>query len=336
MPLAVLITMVIALLGAATLANGQQALRTSRSIDQRVAAMAGAERGLAEAISRLEHGDTPPFTGNGTIPGGTFRYDVTVENVTEATIYAESTVGDAQRAVHGELEGTLNQGYTIFATGKILSRNHQGAITGRVGTNGEFQVQGNMIGDQQEVFTPDGNCSNCPNLIRSVGPAEYPEPEFPTGPTQACESYKWFRGTVDGKNGTPFVCRGTGYGYVIFYQHIEIINPPLVVYLDTGRNLYIYATDINEGGPASNFQVYAKTNPASRAAVYLYYGSGSVNLYAPGRDTHPYDYTTTGSTIVHDFNVYHNRPINMSSDIDTTGSGVSGWQLTLWSPVPVR
>lgn len=332
--IALMVMMIIALLGASALAQSQSSLHNVQQQANRATANGGAERGLAEAVSRLEHGEAPPFAGRGQLNDGTFSYEVTSLNSTTAEIYAEAEVDGARRAVEATVNGTLKRGYSIFATGRIISDNNDGSVTGRVGTNGEFRVSGQALGDEQEIFSPNGDCLNCPNLIKSDGPLEFPEPVLPTGPSRPCDYTALFLDTLDGKNGLPYVC--TGPGLLIFYRNQEIKNPPLVIYASEEREVIFYLTSLNRGGEPSDFQLYLQSNPRRPSSLRVIIADMSAQLYAPGRDIQPYYLTLEGSLIVKDLQINRGWVLNAAPDKEAIGQAVTNWQLTHWQDVPAR
>ncbi len=335
MVIALMVLMIIALLGAAALSRSQSSLHAVQLNVDRATASSGAERGLAEAVSRLEHGESPPFASvKLDLQDGVYWYEVTKLNSTAVEIYAVAEVNGAIRAIEATVNGTNNRGYTIFATERIVSDDNKGAITGRVGTNGEFRVFGRAPGDEQEIFSPKGECLNCPNLIRSVGPMAVPEPEFPTGPNQACASIQQFHTAIDGENGIPYVCEGKGF--VIFAGPIEIKNPPLVIYIDSPRQIYFYGSVLNQGGSASDVQIYVKSEPKDPAEMYLFSADLTSTIYAPGRDLQPVDTNITGSIVMKNLQINDGWLFSAKPDKATTIQSPTGWRVTSWEEVPVR
>lgn len=327
--------MLSAAIAAATLSQSQLAVRFTSKVDDRATAQAGAEQGLAEAIARLRLNQTLPFDGDGQLPQGTFEYSATLTTSTTVQINASSTLNDATRTVQATLEQTGGSSadvvYTAFANSLVFSQSGFGNVEGRIGTNGTFQFNSEPPGDVQEVFSPLGSCPGCPNLIESAGPASFPEPVLPNGPTRSCPSYHWFQSVVDGQNGIPFVC--TGNSYLVLAYDLEVINPPLVIYADSNRTVYVYRTDVNKGGRASDLQVYARSQPGSSGALNLWYSDVSMEIYAPGRSTTPYDYQSTGMLVVDALRLTNRRRVYLRPDPFAPEPAPPLWAITDWRTV---
>lgn len=333
--IALMIMMIITLLGAAALASSQQTLHVSQQMDQRSVAEAGAERSLAEAVSRLNNGEPLPFKGEGRLVNGSFYYKVERTDEEAVQIRAEAEVDGVYRAIEARLEGTVSGGYSVFATGWFVSDNNQGTVSGTVGTNGVIKFNGKEPGDAQEIFSPEGVCEECQNLSKSEGPWPTPEPEFPTGPIQKCTEERIFTDIVDGQNGVPFVCDLDGDA-VVFKGGIKIKNPPLVVYVGEDAALLLYEAKINVDQPASDLQIYVQTNPEKRRLFLSQNTDISAIIYAPGRDILPLDFSLRGSLTVRSLEVGSKQSVSIKPDETSVVERPNRWTITSWELVPAR
>ncbi len=331
--IALMIMMIIALLGAAALARSQQSLHLAQQLDQRAAAEAGAERSLAEAVSRLNNGEPLPFKGEGKLIEGSFFYRVERTDGQTVQIRAEAKVDGIQRVITAQLEGTIDRGYSLFSNAWLVSDNNQGRITGAIGSNGTIKFDGSEPGDTQEVFSPNGTCEGCRNLIKSEGPFLTPEPEFPIGPVQKCGGEIVFNGVVDGENGVPFVCEAKGEP-VIFKGDIKVNNPPLIVYVGEWTPLMFYEAKVNIGQPSSDIQIYVRTNQKERTLFLGQTSTISANIYAPGRDFVPLDFSLHGSLTVRSLEIRPKGFVSIEPDLTSISQQPGNWTITSWQMTP--
>ena len=330
--MAMLIIMVITLLGAAALATSQSSLHVAQVDNQRATALAGAERGLAEALARLDNGDLPPFRGGGSLASGEYAYSVDSGPGQTALIYAVAKANQSKQAIEATvaLTNTTEQPYTLFADKFILSDRNIGTISGRVGTNGSLKFVGSAPGDVQELYTPNGACSGCSNPISVPGPLINPEPAVPNVGTQPCRDYHLLTGQVDGKNGTPLVC--IGGVRTTFLGEVTIINPPLILYVGPNRDLRMLAALVNLGGNPEDLQIYVQSDPNSNAFFYFEGAVAKATIYAPGRPVSANWFDLTGTLTVGSLTIPRNTIVKMNPPSAQVASSVT-WQVTAWNVV---
>ncbi len=333
--IALMIMMIITLLGAAALASSQQTLQVSQQMGQRSVAEAGAQRSLAEAVSRLNNGEPLPFKGEGALIDGSFYYKVEQTDEKTVQIRAEAEVDGVFRAIEARLEGTVSRGYSLFTTEWFVSDSNQGTVSGTIGANGVIKFNGKEPGDRQEIFSPNGVCEGCQNLTKSEGPFATPEPEFPIGPIQKCTEEVVFTDVVDGQNGIPLVCDLKGEA-VVFKGDMKIKNPPLIVYVGQDAALMFYEANVNIDQPSSDLQIYVQTNPEKRQLFIGQNANISAIVYAPGRDISPLDFSLRGSLTVRSLEIGSQQSVSIKPDETSVAQQSDRWTITSWEMVPAR
>ncbi len=331
--IALMIMMIIALLGAAALSRSQQTLHHSQQLDQRAAAEAGAERSLAEAVSRLNNGEPLPFKGEGELIQGSFFYRVERTDEQTVQIRAEAEINGVHRAIDARLEGSVRYGFSLFTNSWLVSDDNQGRISGAIGSNGTIKFNGSEPGDTQEIFSPNGTCEECQNLIKSEGPFLTQEPEFPTGPVQKCADEIVFNEVVDGQGGVPFVCETKGEA-VIFKGELKVENPPLIVYVGEWTTLMFYEATVNIEQPSSDVQIYVRTNEKERTLFLGQTSTISANIYAPGRDFVPLDFSLRGSLTVRSLEIRSKGVVSIEPDLTNISQEPGNWTITSWQMSP--
>ncbi len=330
--MAILIIMVITLLGAAAMTASQSSLRVARIDNERATALAGAERGLAEALARLDNGDRPPFRGGGSLAEGEFAYSVELGNDQTALVYAVAKANQSKQAIEATiaLTNVTEEPYTLLAQSFIVSDTNLGRVAGRVGTNGTLKFAGTAPGDIQELFSPNGLCDACPNPLIVPGPLTLPEPNIPRVETQPCLDDQLLTGQVDGKSGIPMVC--IGGVRTTFRDDVTIVNPPLILYVGPNRDLRMTLASVNMSGDPDDLQIYVQSKPTSNALFYFADTKARATIYAPGRSVEADQFDLTGTLTVGSFTTAPGTQVNLRPP--PAIQVIASWQVISWKVVP--
>jgi hypothetical protein len=329
------VLMILLLLGAALIARSQSQLIASAGSTDAAAAEAGAEQGVAEAIARLDAGDRGDFSGAGVIAGGTYSFEVTEVTSTSYVVRAEGEVDGMTRAVEVAVGGqeAAELPYTLFVDGSASIVDNPLAITGRVGTNGPIDVVGTPPGDTVDLYGPAATCALCPDTTSFADPLTVPGPEVPIGPRQTCPRSGNFKGVIDGRDGTPFVCdtAAVARSQVSFKNNLTVVNGPLIIYVRTGLDVDFKNASVNVGNDAEDFQLLAE---GTSDWVDGTNSQISGLLYAPGRDATLDGLDLVGSLTIGDLSIPSGSGAAMAPPANLGGGGVSGWTVESWERVP--
>lgn len=313
---AVMIMMILALVSAATLTRATTSLHESQELGDRATALAGSERGIAEALAVLHTGTSLPFAGEGELVNGKYKYKVTLVDETTVSVVASAQVNTTIRTVEvlaqlytsdeNSTQGSEDDpaketsGYTLFARKYIHNKSASNEISGLVGSNGSIHTESATTGDRQDVYSPYGRCYGCSNEVQLAGPYAVPDVVIPDVKSQPCSTSHKLSGVVDGHDGIPLICRAVAgaHAEVVLSGVTEIINPPLIIYSELGRSVVIEDSQINVGGDPANFQLYIQAHYSSAWRLYWTNSDLSGTIYAPNVNTAPKGISMTGSLTV--------------------------------------
>ncbi len=285
--MSMLVLMVIGMLAASMFAYSQSSARASMRQEMQRSVTDGLDAAMANAMSRIELGENSSFTGSGTINDVSYTYTATKEATLSWTVEAtasrsSSALGSISRGASASLTGAYagDSPYALFTTKgmRISSNNH--ALSEPIGSNGAVSVSGNARGLAIHTFTPSGSCTGCTNQTTQSPTWPTPQPPDPTDyqncpqatltQTNGNRSRVYgFLGTVDGKNGKPFRCTFRtdnpyfGHWPTILYQTVNIINPPVIIHVDSKVTLWFLRANLNPGGDPRDLIVEAVGGPTS-------------------------------------------------------------------------
>ncbi|MEZ5225702.1 MAG: hypothetical protein R2710_03235 [Acidimicrobiales bacterium] len=242
---------------------------------------------MANAMSRIELGENASFTGSGSIDQVQFTYTATRTATLAWTVEASATrtttaTGTIERAASASVTGTYrgSSPYALFTKTALSITNNNFALSEPIGSNGAISVSGNASSLAFHTFVPSGSCTGCTNATSQSPTWPTTEPATPSN-TRSCplavltdeygrqSNVYGFLGTLDGKNGQPYRCTFRtdnpyfGHYPAIIYQTINIINPPLVIHIDSKVTLWFLRANVNTGGDPRNFTVQAVGGPTS-------------------------------------------------------------------------
>lgn len=340
---AVMVVLLISILSLAVLSRSRSSLANSGFGTEEAQAEAGAEQALAEATAVLANGQTGSFAGTGTLPEGTYRYEVVQIGALEYEIYAEATVGERTRAVVGTAGGDPSFAFTLFVA-RTASLDNGGAIDGVVITNGALRSAAGKLGDVQFLHGPAATCTGCSDERSVADPFELSGPSFDGVARQPCPVDGDFTGVVSGRGGRPFLCSSqTGITAVTFTGTITVVDGPVIVEVGDGVSIDFGVTEINVGGPATDFQVYAQgssgtiTMEALRLEGLISAPDRTLTL-APltGSVATTASAAVVGAVAIGDLSVASGDALSITPASDLASFEPTGWELGSWQPVTPR
>lgn len=331
--LSVLVLLVISLLAAVAFTTARSSLAQGTRATDQGRADATAEIGVYEAFARIDQGATAPFTGSGQAGGAAYSYRADVVTPNQWTIRSEATSGPITRALTATVGRDSRYPYTLFVDERLVSDQNRGRIAGRIGTNGPAVVTGRPVGDQQDLFTPDGSCDHCPQAVTLDGPRELDPVTMPVGVPPNCPPGGLFLGVVDGRSGQPVVCDDPALP-VVFQGNVTIVNPPLVVYVGRSVPLTLDGATVNRLGRAADVQLYVAGDPADAESRVLAERTTLTGLlYAPGRSMALTTADLTGSLTIRVLEIAQRGRVAITDDPSVAPLNGGPWQLLDLRPV---
>ncbi|MCU1450920.1 MAG: hypothetical protein JWP02_3090 [Acidimicrobiales bacterium] len=254
--------------------SSQKQIRTNQDFN---AGLASADAGVSDALFQLDQGQTATFTNSGTAGSSSFNYTATQVDANTYTIASKGTVSGAA-CVSGTTTTTskapscvvhqavatatrdLRFDYSVFAVTSIdFNGNCGGTPIPSMGSSGSITTNGNGVcALLYDCYLPGhGPCppaSEHGRILNQTDPQ--PDPVVPTSGTQACPTGGTFPATVNGQNGTPFVCSTSGQT-VTFNSNTTVTNGPVIIYVTTGSvDPGCNSINRSSGATAYNFQLY--------------------------------------------------------------------------------
>lgn len=339
--MAMLVMMIIALLGSTILLQSLSELEAADRSTESTSSAGGAEVGVADAIARIRAGETTSFKGSGSLDVGTYSYRATQVDKLSFVIYAEATVGESTQAIEVAIEAdeivAVGDPLVRTFTG-ILSDDNQGSIEGSVATAGQIRFIGNPPGTTQILMGSGASCDDCPNVVRQATVPERPEPRLPADHEDRLCWAPTAR-TTNAGGGWPKHCVRHPYDYepyVYIREQLDIINGPLIIYVEGALWVDLRTSTINKGGDPENFQMYVWE---SSYYPYMWLDGADITgiIYAPRRSISVRNLTFTGSMNVDALEISTGGTVNIRGTSTTTGTGEpTNWTVTSWQQVPVR
>ncbi|MEZ5246327.1 MAG: hypothetical protein R2707_14590 [Acidimicrobiales bacterium] len=247
----------VALLGAALLANAQAEVRRAERLVDRTEGDQLIEIAVAEAWAEIVAGATREFTDSGTATGGRWSL-VATPGDERWTVRIDARTDDDRIAGQIIVSREPLSPYTLVVndakTGPL-----SGLVEGRVGIRGEATFAGRSLGDVQELIGPSAQCNGCSNPIE-VEPTDIAiaPPELPKAPCPAVD------GAITGK-------LAGGYDYICASPRSIVITGEVAadgqVTLSFGADveLVLEGAVVNVGGSPADF--FIRTDSRSDAAV---------------------------------------------------------------------
>ncbi len=359
--MSMLVIMIIGALAATMFTYSQSMARTTVRQEQQRTVIDGVDAAIAHASSRIELGEASSFTGTGSIDDVDYQYEATMNSTLNWTVSASATLvsdmfGTISRASTATLTGTYvgDSPYALFAASGLRIASDNFALSEPIGSNGSVSVQGDATDLRIHTFAPSGSCSGCTNQSPQSPTWPTPEPATPTDfqncPTATLtesdgrvSTVYQFSGIVDGKNGIPFRCtfdsdnQVFGHYPTILYETITTTNPPVIIHVESGVNLWFIRTEANVGGDPREFVVEAVGEPTD-ADGYEYgriYDDGiemTGVLNAPSRDlTVDTGIDITGKMIVGSLD-FSRQSLRVTADSRVVDSEIE-WTASDWHSV---
>jgi Tfp pilus assembly protein PilX len=287
----IIVLMVLTLLSMGVVARTLSSQRQVRTNQDFNAGLAGADAGVSDALFLLDQGQSATFSNSGTAGKSTFSYTATKVDTNTFTIASKGTVNGVTHQVVGTAKRTVRFDYAMFAVTSIdFNGNCNGTPLPSMGSTGSINTNGNSpCASLYDCYLPGhGPCppaSQNGRILNQTHPE--PDPVAPTSGTQACPAGGSFPATIDGQNGTPFVCNTAGQT-VTFQSTTNVTNGPVIIYVTAGT-VDPGCKSINRGTGTSavNFQLYvtpAQTwtwngscQTAITGAIYAPHASVTVN-----------------------------------------------------------
>ncbi len=340
---AVMVVLLISILSLAVLARSQRSLASSNFGTEEAQAEAGAEQALAEATAVLANGQTGSFAGTGTLPEGSYRYEVVQTGSLDYEIYAEATVGDRTRAVVGTVGGDPAFAFTLFAAG-TSSLDNGGTIDGVIITNGAMRVGAGKAGDVQFLHGSGASCAGCSDARVVDAEFELRTPSFEGVARQPCPVDGEFTGVVSGRSGRPVLCSArTGITDVSFTGTITVVDGPLIIEIGDGVTVDFVAADINVGGAATDLQIYAEgssglfTAESVRLDGLIAAPERTLTVAPlPGSTAATATAEVVGAIAIGDVSVTAGNSLSISTTNDLASFEPTGWELGSWEAVTPR
>lgn len=314
------------------------------------ASLADADGAMADALFQIDQVANPPsnITGTGTIANkGTYKYRATKLDADTYDVVAKGVINGSTHAIHATVERNELFPYVIFSNqavtfngngaGNIYSYNSSGDIThqARVGSNHAITVSsGSGAGDFQDFYTPAGSCSGCANPVAKRGP--YVTPTYPLPTTyQPCPLGGIFTGTVNGGNGTPYLCNVD----VTLQGIVNTSSTPVIIYITADHKLTMTGANINFNGQSTctsaNFRIYKYGTGAivngsgANAADYCGILYAPQSLLTINGGEHFY-----GSLTLNQLQVNGNPNYTLAYDGQVSALLAQNWHVTHWREVP--
>lgn len=353
---AMLVMVMLATLSLAVLTRTLSSLKSIRHGQDYDAALAKADAGVSDALYLIDQSAPPTFTGiDGTATNG-WRYKAIKHSDTAYEVRSIGTVGTSNHGVRVKVTRTARFPYAVFSNQDLVLNGNSamdiysfatlgGPRTGSafIGSNHQIVVNsGAGAGDGQHYFAPYGGCTGCPNPVAHTEQPYRLDPVVaPTGATQACPVDGIFTGTVDGGNGTPYVCHQD----VVLSGTIDVVNPPFLLYVlptagtepPVHHSLDISGAIVNPSGRSRDVQIF-KAGDAP-----LLVGSGNTSgtrtfngiMYAPESTvTVNGGKYWTGAWIVNAMEVNGGPNIEIGYDLDLQTYLGQDWKVSRYAEVP--
>lgn len=325
---AMLVLMIITILGLALLARSQSWLRATVEASASDRALIASERGVAEALARIDAGLRADFSGGGPVADGTFRYQATMVAADRFEVEATATIGKRQRTIIATIGGTETvDAELLFVDRRAVLRGPSVTVEGRVGTNGVLDVGDGAVLGNVSLFGGAADCGGCVDPAR-VGSAR----DLPTVPdlgrrSRRCPRNGVFTGIVNGNRGIPRRC---DQSTIEFTGTIRVLNGPLIIQIADGTAVSFTGADVNPRGDASEIQIYVD---GERGALELSDSSIQGTLQAPRRTAIASNTSIVGSLVIGELDVQTGSAFRLRGQPLPTPEVVR-WSVLTWSEAP--
>jgi hypothetical protein len=345
--IAVTVMMVLVLFSIALVARSTGAVDNVRTSQNISTALSAADEGVAEAIFKIDQEQSADFNGSGTSNGNTYYYKaIKVDNDTW-TVRGKGIVNGTPHAVQVTVSRIEEYPYAIFSAQQLRFNGNGGpnvtswnSSTGqtnthhaKIGSNHAIVINGGGGGDEQDYYTPDGSCSGCANGVQKQGPLTYPDPIAPTTGIQACPANGSFGNSINGANGTPFVCN---HDVTFASGNVTVTNGPVIIYVTANYAVTLSDVNINTNGSGGNFRLLK----AGTGNLNIGNGSHAPNIngviYAPSSSmtVNGGQITISGSLVVNSITINGNPNFTLTYDDALNTITSTGWTQSNWSEIP--
>lgn len=340
------VMLVLATLSLGLLARSLSTLDSSRQTQDYNAALAVADRGLSDALYRIDQGAAATFTQT-VSPSATesFTYTATRQSSTMWLVQSRASVNGVMHSVEARVVREVEYPYALFtdqtldvngnALGNVFSYDPSApaVATGHafVGSNGEIQVNGGgNVGDEQHWFVA---CTGCAHPVQLARKKALPPPTMPTvAESQACPTSNRFTGVVNGLGGRPFRCTGA-----VDFDDVTVTNGPMVVYVScTGGGdatcADLSSASVNVGGRAKDFQLYV----AGAGVIQLRNADYKGLVYAPDANAriNGGHMTAHGSLTLDEIRVNGGPNFNIAYEDSIRDVALTRWQVIDYTEIP--
>lgn len=138
--MASLIILVMLLVSVAVTDRVLSNVRASRSAQARAAALSATDTALAEAMARIDRGESASFSGSGTTASATFQYSATAVSSSLWHLRADAQSARSSKAVEMDLNRTLLAGWTQSAWHEVRPARYAAAVRSLSGLQGYWRL----------------------------------------------------------------------------------------------------------------------------------------------------------------------------------------------------
>jgi hypothetical protein len=342
---AMAVLMILGMLSVATATRSIANAGSVRRAQDYDSARAAADSGMSDGLYRIDQVQTASFTQSGHAGAGTWSYTAMPSaNRNTWTVTSYGTVNGIKHGIAATIRRQSAYPYAIFTQQdltlggtNITSHN---SITGAtdthdaaIGSNWAINISGNGGGDEQDYFTPYGECSNCgTNGKQMDGPRVIADPTQPSS-GQSCPSGGAFNGNIDGQAGKTFLCNQD-----VSFGTVTVVSPPVQIYVGAGYQVDMSNASINVGvtSNAKDFILLKAGNGNFTGFNGSHSPSVTGVIYAPSSDitVNGGQMTMNGSMTLNKFTCNGLPNLALSYDDSlTTVAGSSSWKVSGWHEI---
>lgn len=115
-------------------------VRAARNGQARAAALSATDIAIAEAMARIDRGETASFSGSGVTASSTFQYSATVVSSSRWHLRADAQSGRAAKSVEMDLNRTLLSGWVQSAWHEVRPARYATAVRSLSGLQGYWRL----------------------------------------------------------------------------------------------------------------------------------------------------------------------------------------------------
>ncbi len=323
-----LVLMIITILGLALLARSQSWLQATVEASASDRALVASERGVAEALARIDAGLRTNFSGGGPVADGTFRYQATMVAPDQFEVEATATIGERQRTIVATIGGTeVVDQELLFVDRRGVLRGPSVAVEGGVGTNGVLDVGDGAVLGNVSLFGGAADCGGCVDPVRVDAARDLPTLPDLGRRSRRCPRSGVFTGIINGNRGIPRRC---DQSTIEFTGTIRVLNGPLIIQIADGTDVSFAGADLNPRGDTDEVQIYVD---GERGALELIDSSIQGTIQAPRRTAITNNTSIVGSLVIGELDVQAGSSFRLRGQALATPE-VVGWSVLTWSEAP--